>query len=170
VRAIETSKTIPLGRFLYSLGIRYLGEERALDIAEYFGSIQNFLKASLDELKKIPDIGDVVAKEIYEWVKKRENENYVGDLLGKGVQIIAPQKRRGSKFEGLTFVFTGTLGGMTREAAENTVRLQGGEASGSVSSETNYVVIGENPGSKYEKAKKLGVKIIGEEEFVKMLK
>jgi DNA ligase (NAD+) len=168
-RAIEASKTIPLGRFLYSLGIRYLGEERALDIAEYFGGIQNFLKDDFNELKKIPDIGDVVANKISQWVKKRENQNYVRELLSKRIQIIAPQKKRGEKLKGLTFVFTGTLHGMTREAAEREVRMQGGEAVSAVSRETSYVVIGENSGSKYEKAKKLGVKVIREEEFFKML-
>lgn len=168
VSAIQKSKQIPLARFLYALGIRHVGEETALDLAQYFGSINNIGKASIEDLKNIPDIGDVIAEETYRWFQAKENVHFIEKLLEKGIKIEAP-KAFGTKLKGMTFVFTGTLAKLTREGAERQVRMLGGNATGSVSLETSYVVAGENPGSKYEKAKELGVKILSEEEFLKMI-
>ncbi|MCD6270896.1 NAD-dependent DNA ligase LigA, partial [bacterium] len=168
IDAIEKAKEIPLERFIYALGIRHVGEETANILARKFGSIENLKKASLEELEAIPDVGPIVAKSIYEWFRNARNIKLVDGLLKAGVKIITPKKVE-EKLKGKTFVFTGALKTMTREEASEKVRLLGGKVSSSVSKNTDFVVVGENPGSKYEKAKKLGVKTISEEEFLKML-
>jgi DNA ligase (NAD+) len=169
IDSIEKAKKIPLSRFIFALGIRHVGEETAVDLANYFGSIERLKKASLEEINSIPDIGDVVAKSIYDFFRNKENLKLIDGLLKVGVKIIKPEKIE-TKLKGLTFVFTGALKTMTRDEAKEKVRLLGGDVSSSVSRETDYVVAGESPGSKFEKAKKLGVKIISEEEFLKMIK
>jgi len=169
IDSIEKAKKIPLARFIYALGIRHVGEETAVDLANYFGSIEKIKKASLEEIDAIPDIGDIVTKSIYNWFKNKENIKLVEGLIKTGVKIIPPKKIE-AKLKGLSFVFTGALKTMTRDEAKEKVRLLGGNVSSSVSKETDYVVCGESPGSKSEKAKKLGVKIISEEEFLKMFK
>lgn len=169
VRAIEKSKTISLARFIHALGIRHVGEETANDLAQYFGSIEKLESATFDEINKIPDIGNVVAREIHSWFKARYNRDFIKDLIGKGVQIKKPE-RAGTKLQGKAFVFTGTLTKVTRQEAERKVRMVGGDASTSISKETDYVVMGKNPGSKYEQAKELGVRIMNEEEFLEIIK
>ena len=169
IDAIEKAKEIPLERFIYALGIRHVGEETANILARKFGSIENLKKASLEELEAIPDVGPIVAKSIYEWFRNARNIKLVDGLLKAGVKIITPKKVE-EKLKGKTFVFTGALKTMTREEASEKVRLLGGKVSSSVSKNTDFVVVGENPGSKYEKAKKLGVKIITEKQFLKLLK
>lgn len=169
IDSIEKAKNIPFARFIYALGIRHAGEETSVDLASYFGSIEKIKKASFEEINKIPNIGDVVAKSIYNWFKNKENLKLVDGLIKAGVKIIKPEKIE-AKLKGLTFVFTGTLKTMTRDEAKEKVRLFGGEISSSLSEETDFVVLGEEPGSKYERAKKLGVKVINEKEFLAMLK
>jgi DNA ligase (NAD+) len=169
IDSIEKAKKIPLARFIYALGIRHVGEQTAIDLANYFGSIEKLKKASFQEINSIPDIGDVVAKSIYDFFRNKENLKLIDELMKVGVKIISPKKVE-AKLKGLTFVFTGALKTMTRDEAKEKVRLLGGNVSSSVSKKTDYVVCGESPGSKYEKAKKLGVKIISEEEFLKMIK
>jgi len=167
--SIEKAKNIPLARFIYALGIRHVGEETAIDLANRFVSIEKVKKASLEDINKIPDIGDVVAKSIYDWFRNKESLKLVDGLIKVGVKIISP-KRIEAKLKGLTFVFTGILKILTRDEAKEKVRFLGGDISSLVSKETDFVVVGESPGSKFEKAKKLGIKTIGEEEFLKMLK
>ena len=116
-----------------------------------------------------PDVGDVVAKSIYDWFRNKENLKLVDGLIKVGVKIIKPEKIE-AKLKGLTFVFTGALKTMARDEAKEKVRLLGGNVSSSVSKEIDYVVCGQFPGSKFKKAKKLGVKTISEEEFLKMIK
>ncbi len=169
IDSIEKAKEILLSRFIYALGIRHVGEETAIELANHFGSIEKIEKASFEEINKIKDIGDIVAKSIYEWFKNKENLKLVDGLIGAGIKIIKPEKIE-AKLKGLTFVFTGTLNTMARDEAEDKVRLLGGDVSSSVSQETDYVVAGETPGLKYERAKKLGVKVINEKEFLAMLK
>ncbi|MCD6412233.1 NAD-dependent DNA ligase LigA [bacterium] len=168
IEAIEKSKEIPLARFIYALGIRHVGEETANLLATRFGSIENLKKASLEELKEIPDIGEIVAESIYSWFHDKKNLQFIQKLLDAGVKILPPKKIK-TKLKGKTFVFTGALKSMTRDEASEKVRLLGGHVSSSVSRNTDYVVVGENPGSKYERAKKLGIKILTEEEFLKMI-
>jgi DNA ligase (NAD+) len=157
-----------LARFIHALGIRHVGEETSVDLAQYFGSIEGIKKASEDDIRNIPDIGGVVAREIYNWFRDSRNLSFVKDLFGKGIKIEKPE-HVGAKLKGKTFVFTGTFEKLTRQEAERKVRMLGGDPSGSVSSQTDYVVVGENPGSKYDKAKELGVKTISEKEFLKMI-
>jgi DNA ligase (NAD+) len=168
IKAIEMSKNIPLARFIHALGIRHVGEETAADLAQYFGSIKAIQKADIADIKDIPDIGRVVAKEIYDWFKSEHNRNFVKTLIAKGVSIQKPEHAV-AILKGKTFVFTGTFEKLTRQEAERKVRMLGGDPAGSVSSRTDYVVVGENPGSKYDKARELGVKILSEEDFLKMI-
>ncbi len=171
ISAIEKAKEIPLARFIYALGIRYVGEQTAIDLANHFGSIEKLKKAPLSEISSILNIGEIVAKSVYDWFRNEKNLELIRELKKAGVKIIPPQKReKEEKLKGLKFVFTGTLKSMTREEAKEKVRDLGGEVVGSVSKNVDYVIVGENPGSKYEKAKKLGVKTTSEEEFLKMIK
>lgn len=169
IGAIQNSKKIPLARFIYALGIRHVGEETAINLANYFGSIEKFKKATPENLEQVPDIGGVVAKSIQEWFDKKKNQKLIEDLIEVGIKIISPQKIQ-KKLRGKSFVFTGTLKSLTRDEAKNKVRMLGGEVSSSVSKKTDYVVIGESPGSKVEQAKKLGVRILSEKEFLKIIR
>lgn len=168
IHAIEKSKTIGLARFIHALGIRHVGEETSNDLARYFGSIEKLESATFEEINKIPDVGNVIAQELEKWFKDKHNRDFIKNLVKKGVKIQKPE-HRGKTLQGKTFVFTGSLFKLTRQEAENKVRMLGGDVSGSVSKETDYIVAGENPGSKYDKAKELGVKTMSEEEFLKIL-
>ncbi len=168
--AIQSRKEIPLGRFLYALGIRHVGSETAEDLANYFGSLEKIKKAPLEEFLKVYGIGEKVAKSIYEFFRNPTNLKLIEKLKKAGVKIIEKSKPKTQKLKGLTFVFTGELESMTREEAKTKVRELGGKPSSSVSKNTDFVVVGKNPGSKYERAKKLGIKIISEEEFLKLIK
>lgn len=168
IEAIEKAKKIPLERFIYALGIRHVGEETANILARKFGSIENLAKANLEELESIPDVGPIVARSIYQWFQEKKNRKLIEDLIKNGVKIVPPEKIK-EKLKGLTFVFTGSLNSMSRDEAKELVRMLGGKASSSISRETDYLVVGENPGSKLQKAKQLNVKIISEQEFLKMI-
>jgi DNA ligase (NAD+) len=171
INAIRSRKKISLERFIFALGIRQVGEETARDLAKNFRSIENLKNASIEELLKIKDIGPVVAENIYNWFRKKENIKLLEKLKKIGVEIEEEKSEaKDGKLKGLNFVFTGELKTMTRDQAGKKVRELGGDISGSVSKNTDYVVVGENPGSKLEKAKKLGIKIINESEFLKMIK
>ena len=173
IDAIEKSKTITLARFIYALGIRHAGEETAINLAHYFGSIDKLRKAMKEELDKIPDIGPKISKAIYEWFRSEKNQKLIDELFAAGVKIEkkpAPYRTKGSGagLQGLVFVLTGSLETMTREAAKEKIRLLGGEISESVSEKTDYIITGREPGSKLKKARKLGIKTLDEEEFLKM--
>jgi DNA ligase (NAD+) len=170
ITAIQSKKEITLARFIYALGIRNVGEETAQDLAEHFGSIEKLRKASLEELQKVMDIGPVVAKSIYDFFKEKRNLKFIEKLKKVGVKIVEEKKPKKQTLKGLTFVFTGGLETMSREEAKKKVRELGGEVTESVSKRVNYVVVGREPGSKLEKAKKLGIKTINEKEFLSMLK
>jgi DNA ligase (NAD+) len=171
VRAIKNKKEISLARFIYALGVPQVGEETAQDLAEHFGNLEKLKTATLEELLQIKDIGPETANSIYSFFREKRNLNLIERLLKAGVKIISPSKAKISKkLAGKTFVFTGGLKRYSREEAKEKVRQLGGEVSESVSKKTDFVVVGESPGSKFEKAKKLGVKTISEEEFLKMLK
>lgn len=171
IKSIQDSKTVTLDRFIYALGILHVGAQTARDLASAFGSLDEIQKAWKDDLWEVDGIGEVVAKSIYEWFKKPENQKLLEKLKVLGVRSVRPSARRAIRqpLAGKTFVFTGTLS-RPRGEYETEVRQLGGRASSSVSKETDYVVAGENPGSKYNKAKKLGVKIISGEEFEKLIK
>lgn len=176
VTAIAKSKKISLSRFIYALGIHHVGEETALRLAKHFSMITGageailakMMAVDLPELFTVNDIGPAVAESIKKWFEKKENRNLVGDLLRAGVVVekYKAKANTNSKFFGKTFVLTGTMESMTRETAKEKIRALGGEISESVSKKTDYVVAGESAGSKLEKAKKLGVKILDETAFL----
>ena len=167
--AIERSKKIGLAKFIYSLGIRHVGEETALALADYFGSWEKLVIAGSTELERIEDVGPKVSASIRDWLGDKANIQLTQDLKARGVKIINPVRRTAGQFKGLTFVLTGELSDFTRNQAKEKIRDLGGDVASSVSKNTDYVVAGEDPGSKYDKAKALGVKIIDENEFKKMI-
>jgi len=169
VEAIQESKKIPLARFIYALGIRHVGEETAIDLADYLGDIQKLKNVSKEVLEKIPDVGKKVSESIYNWFHSERNRKFIENLLKAGIEIVFPQKI-GKKLKGKTFVLTGSLESTTRSEAERKIRMLGGHPSGSVSKNTDYLIVGLNPGSKLEEAKKLRVKVISEKEFLKLIK
>lgn len=171
IMSIAEKKEITLPRFIYALGIRNIGSETAIDLANHFGSLQKIEKAHLEDFQSILNIGPIVAESIYEWFQDKNNKKFLEKLLKAGVIIQNYKlKNSGLKLKGTTFVLTGGLETMEREKAKEKIRQLGGQVSESVSLKTSYVVAGKDPGSKAEKAKKLGVKIINEETFLKFIR
>jgi len=169
IEAIQKSKRITLSRFIYALGIRHVGEETAIDLADYFGSIEKIEKTSREELENIPDVGSRVSESIYSWFQRKQNRELIDDFIKAGVEILSSPKI-GKKLREKTFILTGSLETMTRSEAEKLIRLLGGHPLNSISKLTDYLVVGVNPGSKLDQAQKLGVKVIYEKEFLKMIK
>jgi len=167
--AIQKSRRIPLSKFILALGIRHIGEETALDLANSFGSIDRLRKATRGELENIPDVGPKMAESIYDWFSLKQNQDFIDDLLKAGVEARQPEGID-KKLVGITFVFTGSLKTVTRDQAKERIRLLGGNVSGSVSRETDYLVAGDNPGSKLRQAARLGVRTIDEQEFVRIIR
>ncbi len=174
VEAIEKAKHISLARFINALGIRNVGEETAEDLAEYFGELGKIVSALVDDLQKINGVGEKVARSIVEYFADQDNVKFVEKLLNNGVRIenqklIRQSADKNQKFFGQTFVLTGTMTTLTRDEAKNKIKALGGSVSESVSKNTAFVVAGENPGSKLAKAQSLGIVILNEAEFKKML-
>ena len=170
VVAIQEKKEIPLSRFIYALGIRNIGAETAVDLANHFGSLEKLRTAELEDFDAIANIGPIVAKSVYEWFQDKTSIKFLDKLLKTGVKPKNPPKMAKGKLAGKTFVFTGTLESIERESAKEKVRALGGSISESVSAKISFVVVGSEPGSKAEKAQKLGVKILGEKEFLELIK
>lgn len=164
---IQKRKEISFSRFIYSLGIRNVGLKTSFDLALTFKSIEEIESASVEELESISDVGPIVAQSIYDWFRLKENKEFLKKLKERGVKYFI-EKREG-KLLGKKFVITGTLEKMSRDVVKEKIVFLGGEVSDSVSKNIDYLVSGENPGSKYEKAKKLGIKILKEEEFLKII-
>lgn len=171
VDAIDARREVSFARFIIALGIPNVGEETAIVLAKKFRTLDRFAAASLDELQNIQDIGPVVAQSISDWFKKSYNKKLLQKFSHYGVKVIVEKGLASGegKFAGKTFVLTGTLETMSRDEAQDKIRAFGGDISSSVSKETDYVVVGENPGSKFDKAQKLGVKILEEKEFIRLL-
>ncbi len=170
IEAIQSRKKISLSRLIYALGIRNIGEETARDLAEYFGSLESLKNASLEDLQEIENAGPVVAESINLWFRQKRNLEFLEKLEESGVKIIIEKKAKIQPLEGKTFILTGILETMTRDEAKTKIRLLGGKVSESVSKETDYLIVGKKPGSKFEGAKRIGIKIINEKEFLKMIK
>ncbi len=168
INSIEKSKKRGLHHFLFALGIPGIGARTALDLALYFGDVKKFMSSHYDELVNIYGIGSKTAKEIELWVEESENKSIVKELLDLGVNPEVPDQTKGDLFKGKRVVFTGKLELFARSDAEKIVEENGGKATSSVSSNTDFLVVGADPGSKLAKAEKLGVKVITEKEF-KML-
>jgi len=171
IEAIEKSRQNDLYRLIFGLGIRHVGVHAARLLARHFSSIDNITKTSLEELEHVSEIGPTMAESIYSFFKTKENLKVLEKLKRAGVKMKElAASRAGAKLSGKTFVFTGTLIAFSRQGAQETVISLGGEASSSVSAKTDFVVCGRETGSKYDKAKKLGVKIIDEKEFKELIK
>ena len=168
LEALERSKEREPARVLCALGIRHVGEHVARVLMDHFGSIDRLAKASADELESVPGIGPEVAGSVVDFFSHEENMRVLEKLKRAGLKFEV-EKEAAGPLSGKKFVFTGTLSSMTRSEAEELIRKLGGEASSSVSRRTDYVVVGENPGSKLERARQLGVKTITEEEFLRMV-
>lgn len=171
IDSIDQSKGIELSRFIYALGIRNVGEETAIDLAERYHSIEKLENALLEDINSIYDIGPVVAKSIYDYFQSIRNREFIDRLIRNGVKVLGPKiVEKKKEIADKTFIFTGGLDSMTRDDAKALVRKYGGKVSESVSRNVDFVVAGVDPGSKYDKAKKIRVKIISEEDFIKMIK
>jgi DNA ligase (NAD+) len=171
LRAIDRSRHRPLARFIYALGIRDVGESTARDLAGRFGDIAPLMEADKEHLQQVPDIGPVVAESIARFFSEPHNREVVRQLLAAGVHP-EPQHRintTGSSLQGKTFVLTGTLQGLTREAAAALIEAAGGKVSGSVSKNTHFVIAGADPGTKYDKAISLGITVLDEAALLELL-
>lgn len=173
IEAINQKKKIELNRFIFALGIHHVGEETAIDLAKKFGSIEKLFEAPLEDLGKIRDIGGVVSESVYNWFHDQKNQELLKKFEEAGLKVKSPAYAKASagaqKLSGKTFILTGTLESMTRDEAKEKIRQLGGDISESVSVKTSYVIAGSNPGSKLKKAQELGVKIITEKEFKKLI-
>ncbi|TXT55376.1 MAG: DNA ligase [Candidatus Thorarchaeota archaeon] len=166
---IEQSKKKPLNRFLYALGIPLIGTQTAKILTEHYDTIYEIMDAKMEELERIDTIGPEVAKSIVDFFSEKKNRKLIKSLDQAGLEMPNKSIVREGKLEGFSFVFTGALETMSRREAQDLVESHGGKATSSVSGNTDYVVAGPGAGSKFEKAKKLGVTIISENEFLQML-
>jgi DNA ligase (NAD+) len=165
---IANSKKLSLERVIFGLGIRFVGERTAKFLAEHFGSLDAVMNASAEELEEVNEVGPRIAQSIAEFFADEHNHKLVNDLRKAGLTFTGQKKEKGTKLAGKTFVLTGTLERHTRDEAKNMIEDAGGRVSGSVSKKTDYVVAGSDAGSKLDKARELGVSIIGEEELEKL--
>ena len=166
---IEESKKLPLERVIYGLGIRFVGERTAQFLAEHFGSLDAIMKAGAEELQEVNEVGPRIAESIAEFFSDEHNRKLVNDLRKAGLTLTGQKKEKGTKLTGKTFVLTGTLERHSRDEAKKLIEDAGGRVSGSVSKKTDYVVAGSEAGSKLDKAKELGVAVIGEEEMERLV-
>ncbi len=173
LNSIEKARDITLARFIASLSISQVGEETSIDLANYFSTAEKFALANFDQLQAIEGVGPIIAKSITEWFKNRENKKLFERLL-KQIRIkkqvrLSERNKKQTKLAGKKFVLTGTLESLSREGAKKMIRAADGEVSGSVSKNTDYIVAGTEPGEKLIKAQELGVKVLDEQEFIKLL-
>lgn len=168
IDAIEKSRDVPLHRFLYSLGIRHVGETTAKDIAEHFGTFEALQVATFEELSLVEGVGEKVAESIISFFKDKKNREEVKSLL-KEIRIQKAEGKKSGKLNGVTFVITGSLPFLSREEAKEMIEQSGGKVAASVSKNTDYLLAGEGGGSKRDDALKIGTKIIDEKTFRNML-
>lgn len=169
IDAIEKSKTKPLSKFLYALGIRHVGETTAEDLARHFQRLDDFFDLSEEDLMEVEGIGPEVAASVYQFFRDKKNRESIALLKKAGVKVIEPKAKEKGKLAGKTFLFTGALKTLERDEARTLVESLGGMTASSVSKKVDFVVVGEDPGSKFDKAKELGIKTLTEEEFKKMV-
>jgi DNA ligase (NAD+) len=167
---IERSKGMSLARLIYALGIRYVGEHLAEVLAQHFRSIDELAEASYEELVAIPEIGPRIAQSIVDFFRNEDNRKLIEELKAAGIDPRSePPTGEGAPLSGKTFVFTGRLSSFTREEARRLVESLGGRVASSVSRRVDYLVVGEDPGSKLERARQLGIPTLNEEEFKKLV-
>ena len=169
IDAIEKSKTKPLSKFLYALGIRHVGETTAEDLARHFQRLDDFFDLSEEDLMEVEGIGPEVAASVYQFFRDKKNRESIDLLKKAGVKVIEPKAKEKGKLAGKTFLFTGALKTLERDEARTLVESLSGMTASSVSKKVDFVVVGEDPGSKFDKAKELGIKTLTEEEFKKMI-
>jgi len=170
IEAIQESKQRSLERVIFALGIRYVGSTVAMILADHFGSIDSLMKASQSELDAIEGVGPTISESIVQFYGQKHNLKVIDKLKQAGVRMAEERRiRRSGIFNGKTFVMTGALDRMTRQAASELIESEGGKVTSSVSRNTDYVLVGQNPGSKYQKAQDLGVTLIDEDTFISML-
>lgn len=169
LKSIDSRRRVTLPRFITALSIPQVGEETAEDLANHFGSLDKLMKAKKGELAEINGVGEVVAEKITEFFADSNNKKMIADLL-KEVTVEPMAKNLTGKLKGQSFVLTGTLESMSRDEAKRKIKELGGEVTSSVSSQTDYVVAGAKPGSKYTQAQNLGIKIVTEKQFLNLLK
>jgi DNA ligase (NAD+) len=170
IKAIQESKEIDFSNFIYALGIRHIGQQTSVDLASFFVSLKKLSQASADYLNSLPGIGPEMANSIYEWFQKKKNIKLIENLKKAGLKIKYPLLMQDLPCSGQKFVFTGTLSSMSRSSAAARVRNLGGKVGGNVSQQTDFLVYGDKPGSKYKKALREGIKTLSEKEFLKFLK
>lgn len=174
VASIQEHRHVSLARFIYALGVLHVGEQTSEDLADRFGTLDALAAASLEDLESVENIGGVVAKSVYDFFRVKENVMYVAKLVANGV-VVAAQSEQAARAKvagalaGKTFVLTGTLEKMSRDEAKAKIKALGGKVSGSVSKLTDFVVAGAEAGSKLAKAEELGVKVLDEKEFLRMV-
>jgi DNA ligase (NAD+) len=169
LEAIKHSKSPPLEKFIYALGIRHVGEQMARVLAKSFMTLDRLMQASEDDLLAIRDIGPEVAGSISRFFSEPSNVKVIEKFKRAGVKPVEKARPQDKRLAGNSFVFTGTLSKLTRNEAKQLVESLGASATDSVTKNTDYVVAGESPGSKLEKAKASGIKIIDEEEFLNLI-
>ncbi len=170
VQEVQSSKKNPLSRLIFALGMRFVGERTGQLLAEHFSTLEELEAAKQEELEQVPEVGPKVAESIVEFFSEAANRKLVKKLRDAGVRPTAEKREvKSQKLAGKSFVFTGGLANRSREDAGELVQQHGGKVSGSVSKKTDYVVVGADPGSKYDKAKELGVTVLTEGEFEKLL-
>ena len=168
--AIDKSRSNPLHRLICGLGIRHVGEKAAKVLAKKYKTVENFLKAQKDELVCLDDIGEIMADSIFDFLNNTRNIEFLEKLLAGGVNCKEEESETDTRFDGMTFVLTGTLSKFTRSEASEIIEKLGGKTSGSVSKKTSIVLAGAEAGSKLTKAESLGIKVISEDEFEEMIK
>jgi DNA ligase (NAD+) len=166
--SLTRSKGSTLTRFVIALGIRHVGEATAKLLTDHFGNLKNLMDASEEQLKEVQEIGPEVAKSIERFFNQKENRGVIEKLIKAGIQPTAEARKKG-KLTGMTFVLTGGLDTLSRMEAKKRIEALGGKISSSVSHSTNYVVIGTDPGSKLNKAKELGINILDETAFLRLV-
>ncbi len=169
LKAIEASKSQDLSRLIFGLGIRQVGSKAGKTLASAYGSLDALMAADLESLTQVPDVGAITAQNILDWFAQPQSKHLIEKLRNAGVNFQSTIQKQDDRFSGKTFVLTGALSLFTREEATEKIELCGGKASGSVSKKTSFVVAGENAGSKLKKANELGIPVLTEEEFLKML-
>jgi len=183
IKSLDLVKTITLDRFIYSLGIRYMGETSSYDLARHLvqknGSkaeisvrelLQILQNLSLEEINSIEGIGEKIATTLYSWIQNSRNQQLLEDFEQVGIKLDTTGFSSNGELSGKSFVITGTLESMGREQAKSIIKSKGGKVLSDVSKDTDYLVVGESPGSKLAKANKLGVKILNEGGFMDLVK
>jgi DNA ligase (NAD+) len=168
--SIEKSKTQPLWRLIAALGIRNIGGQSAQILADELGSLQELMDSEIERLETIDQIGPVVAKSVYDYLHNKQNIQIINDLLKAGVKPTGPKAKTSDKLAGKTIVVTGTLKTFSRQQIEQAIKENGGKSASSVSKKTSFVLAGENPGSKLDKAKELDIPVLSEEQFTSLIR